>query len=123
MKLFESLPESIKDDLATIQGVEKIDLILKQSQLGEITRININNIIYGLFIGELPPRFLTDAIREEMQLEDAKAQLVAVLVRKAFVEPHIEFLTNLYQGTPKTPSKTPLVPQGNVVNLKQSQET
>lgn len=117
MKVFESLPEGVKDDLATIQGVEKIDSILMQSQLGEPMRARINNIVYGLFIGELPPQLLTDAIKEELQLEEAKAQLVAALIRKAFVEPHIDFLTKLYQGTPKTISQTPSVPQGNVVNL------
>ncbi len=52
-----------------------------------------------------------------MQLGQAKAQLVAALVRKTFVEAHIDFLTKLYQGTPRINPKSPSVPQENVVNL------
>lgn len=117
ISLFKELPDRVKDALGSVESVEQTSTILSQAQLPENARIPLNDIVYGLFIGEFPPSLLTDVIKEEMRLEEAKAQLVAALVRKTFVEPHIEFLTNLYQDAPKINPKSPLVPQGNVVNL------
>lgn len=122
MALFRKLPDHIKDVVAGIESVELITNILTQTGLPETARPLLNDIIYGLFIGELAPHLLLDAIKEELRLDDTKAELVGALVKKSFVEPNIDFLTRLYQNIPKqNPAQNPnSVPPENVVNLKRS---
>jgi len=79
-------------------------------------------VVFGLFVDELNPKDLVYAIKEWLALEDAKAELVAALVRKVFIEPHKDFLEKMYKNTSQAPPSPPNDSQerSNVVNLKQA---
>jgi hypothetical protein len=121
MRLYDNLPDKIKFILGGPTNVEVTGKIIKESGLTEEFRPYINTLVFGLFVGELNPRFLTEAVKEWLVIDDAKSRVVASLIKKAFVDPHAEFLANLYQEKETPQKQTSSVPQGNVVNLKRSE--
>ena len=119
--LYRHLPNKIKDILGGPDNVDMTSDIMKQAGLTEEFRPYINTVVFGLFVGELNPRLLPQAIKEWLAVDDAKAYEVAGLVKKVFVDPHIDFLSALYKEklTSSPPaSNIPPVPGENVVNLK-----
>jgi len=119
--LYTHLPDEIKFILGGPDNVEMTTEIMKQSGLAEEFRPYINTVVFGLFVTELNPRLLPQAVKEWLSIDDKKAYEVAGLIKQTFVDPHIEFLSLIYKETftVSPPSaKTSDVPDENVVNLK-----
>ncbi len=124
---YKKLPEDIQIILGGPDNVELTTVIMKQAGLTEEFRPYINTVVFGLFVGELNPRLLPQAVKEWLSIDDKKAYEVAGLIKQTFVDPHIEFLSALYKEKftasppivviPPKP-KAPDVPGENVVNLK-----
>jgi len=122
MLFYRKLPNPIKHILAGPENVELTTKILQEAAIGENYRPYLNTVVFGLFVDELNPKDLVYAIKEWLALEDAKAELVAALVRKVFIEPHKDFLEKMYKNTSQAPPSPPNDSQerSNVVNLKQA---
>jgi len=115
-ELYFRLPDEIKAILGGPDNLTITTNIIKTAGLSEDFRPYINTVAFGLFIGELNPKFLVQGVKEWLALDDTKTQLVATLIKKTFVDPHQDFLNSLYN-----PKPTPPVPQSNVVDLKNRQ--
>ena len=120
MHIYAALPNSIKHILGGPDNVEFTKNIIETAGLTEDFRTYINTVVFGLFVGELNPRFLTQAVKEWLAVDDAKALLVAALIKKTFIDPHQDFLNSLYQQKQTTTLPPSSVPQGNMVDLKNS---
>lgn len=116
MQLYYRLPDTIKEILGGPDNVDITTQLMKTAGLSEDFRPYINTVVFGLFVGELNPIQLVEAVKEWLAVDEVKAQLVASLIKKTFIEPHIDFLTKLYN--PAAASAKPSIPPGNVVNLK-----
>lgn len=117
-QLYARLPDEIKDILGGPDNVELTTKIMSAAQLSEEFRPYLNTVVFGLFIGELNPGFLVEAVKEWLAISDEQSKTVASLIKKAFVDPHYDFLATVYNLPTVTTSAQPSVPQGNVVNLK-----
>lgn len=117
-QLYFRLPDEIKDILGGPDNVKLTTNIIKSAELTEEFRPYINTIVFGLFIGELNPTLLIEATKEWLALDDARSQMVAMLIKKTFVDPHYDFLTKVYNLPTRTTPLGASVPQGNVVNLR-----
>ena len=113
------LPDPIKEVLGGPDNVDFTTQIMKTAGLTEDFRPYINTVVFGLFVGELNPKFLVQGVTEWLALDDTKAQLVASLIKKVFIDPYQDFLDAVYKQ--KTLPPSPPVPQGNVVDLKNRQ--
>ena len=118
-KLYDQLPSPIKHVLGGPENVEMTSVIMKEAGLTEEFRPYINTLVFGLFVGELDPKLLVQAVKEWLAVGDVEAQRVAGLIKKGVVEPHQDFLDSLYEKTSAQPASSSL-PQSNVVNLKRS---
>lgn len=120
MLFYRKLPNPIKHILAGPESGELTTKILQEAALGEEFRPYLNTVVFGMFVGELDPKDLVQGVKEWLNLETAKSELVAALVRKTFVEPHKNFLENLYKKSPSPPAQNSGDARSNVVNLKQT---
>ena len=115
-RIYAQLPDHIKDILGGPENITMTATIMRSAQLTEDFRPYINTLVFGLFIGELNPVQLGEAVKEWLALDDAQTQVVAGLIKKTFVDPYYEFLAPLYHLPSKPNSAS--VPPLNVVNLK-----